>query len=79
MNDKQVKSAVQKKEKATGQKKGKSTEKKQKGNCKEPEVLIDAQKGSILKVCSGQNMAEWKSLTLLGKLALTNPANKYLQ
>lgn len=79
MNDKQVKSAVQKKEKASGQKKGKSAEKKQKGNCKEPEVLIDAQKGSILKVCSGQNMAEWKSLTLLGKLALTNPANKYLQ
>jgi hypothetical protein len=50
--------------------------KKEKKNCSEPEVLIDSQKGSVLKVCSGQNIAEWKSLALLGKLALSSATNK---
>lgn len=47
-----------------------------KKNCTEPEVLIDSAKGSVIKICSGQNVPEWKSLTLLGKLALTDKANK---
>ena len=77
MNSEEVKKAVQNKKQPSVNKKVKSAEKKkEKKNCTEPEVLIDSQKGSVLKVCSGQNIAEWKSLTLLGKLALSNATNK---
>ena len=56
MESEEVKKAVQsKKEKQTMvNKKAKSADKKkEKKNCAEPEVLIDSQKGNVLKVCSG--------------------------
>jgi len=81
MDNQEVKRAVQEKEKkvaAGNKKKDKSADKakKEKKNCLEPEVLVDSQKGTVIKVCSGQNVAEWKSLILLGKLALNYKANK---
>jgi len=81
MDNQEVKKAVQEKEKkvaAGNKKKDKSADKskKEKKNCLEPEVLVDSQKGTVIKVCSGQNVAEWKSLILLGKLALNYKANK---
>ena len=51
-------------------------EKKQKIKCSEPEILLDSQNGSIIKTCVSSSVPEWKSLSLLGKQALTNSANK---
>ena len=44
--------------------------------CKEPELLVDSQDGSVLKICSNSKVQEWKSLALLGGVALNN-GNKY--
>jgi len=40
-------------------------------------VLVDSDDGSILKICSNTKVQEWKSLALLGKVALTNANNKH--
>ena len=81
MDNAEVKKALHKKEKAATKKSnGKSKEKKEKVStaaCKEPEVLVDSVDGSILKVCSNTNVSEWKSLALLGKLALQDQANTH--
>lgn len=46
-------------------------------SCKEPEVEVDSSNGKILKLCSNQNVSEWKSLSLLGQTALQNHRNKF--
>lgn len=82
LDNAEVKKALHKKEKAAANKKsnGKSKEKKEKVSttaCKEPEVLVDSVDGSILKLCSNTNVSEWRSLALLGKLALQDEGNAH--
>lgn len=45
--------------------------------CTAPEVMVDSQDGGVLRLCSNSNISEWKSLALLGKVALNDSANKY--
>lgn len=78
MDNAEVKKALKKKDKTSSKKKdGKSKEKKEKvkTDCHEPEILVDSTDGSILKSCSSANVSEWRSLALLGKLALQDKAN----
>lgn len=78
MDNDLVKKALHKKKEGSKKGSGKSKESKVKtATCKEPEALINSNDGSILKICSNSNVAEWKSLALLGKVALTDHGNKY--
>ena len=78
---KKAQKELHKKQKEVGKKgSGKTKDKKEKtpaNPCKAPEILVDSQDGSVLKVCSNSNVSEWKSLALLGKLALSDAGNKY--
>jgi len=44
--------------------------------CKEPTVFLNPSSGQVLSVCSNEYVAEWESLALLGKLALSS-SNKF--
>lgn len=40
-------------------------------------MLVDSADGSILRMCSNSQVQEWKSLALLGHVALSSGSNRY--